>query len=312
MKRTYKLYIRYFTFSVIGLLVVAEILLRQMWGFTHAPLYQESPLYEYIVKPSQDGYRFGRHYHYNSYSQRSEEPDSSKLIILGLGDSVIFGAGVIDQDSIATSLFTANTGIQMLNISCGSWGPDNCAAYLRAHGLFGAKALYLLVSSHDAYDNMDFQKVVGVHETYPDRQYRLAIAELYMRYIYPRYLKKLVVADSNTAPLDPDRKVLQNVGIRKKGDRFNPGFGQLKAIADSARIPLVVCLHPELGELQQGCYNEQGNEIIKWCDNHHIRLIQELHEGIKAEMYRDNIHLNEKGHRHQYMLMAKHLKPQLY
>lgn len=27
-----------------------------------------------------------------------------------------------DQDSLATSLFTAETGVQMLNISAGSWG----------------------------------------------------------------------------------------------------------------------------------------------------------------------------------------------
>lgn len=38
----------------------------------------------------------------------------------------------------------------MLNISAGSWGPDNCAAYLKHYGLFGAKAMSLLVSSHDA------------------------------------------------------------------------------------------------------------------------------------------------------------------
>ena len=40
--------------------------------------------------PNQDGYRFGNHYHYNSYQQRSEEPDSTKKIVLGLGDSVLF------------------------------------------------------------------------------------------------------------------------------------------------------------------------------------------------------------------------------
>lgn len=61
-----------------------------------------------------------------------------------------------DQDSLATSLFSAETGTQMLNMSAGSWGPDNWAAYLRHYGLFDAKGFFLVVGSHDAHDNMDF------------------------------------------------------------------------------------------------------------------------------------------------------------
>lgn len=136
--------------------------------------------------PNQDGYRFGNHYHYNSYSQRSEEPDTTKQIVLGLGDSVIFGGVQTDQDSLATTRFTQETGIQMLNISAGSWGPDNCAAYLKEKGLFHAKAMFLLVSSHDAHDNMTFEPVVGVHPSYLDKQYKLAYWELLDRYIFPR------------------------------------------------------------------------------------------------------------------------------
>lgn len=75
-------------------------------GLTKAPLFLESNIYEYMACPNQDGYRFGNHYHYNSYSQRCEEPDTTKRIILGLGDSVIFGGVQTDQDSLATTLFT--------------------------------------------------------------------------------------------------------------------------------------------------------------------------------------------------------------
>ena len=99
-------------------------------GLTKAPLYFESDKYEYMACPNQDGYRFGNHYHYNSYSQRSEEPDTTSRIILGLGDSVIFGWVHTEQDSLASTLFTEGTGMQMLNISAGSWWPDICAAYL--------------------------------------------------------------------------------------------------------------------------------------------------------------------------------------
>ena len=258
------------------------------YGFTQAPLYQEDKGYEYIAQPNQKGMRFGNQYQFNSYSQRSKEPDSTKTIILGLGDSVIYGGVQSDQDSIATSIFSHETNMQMLNISAGSWGPDNCAAYLKKHGLFNAKAMFLLVSSHDAYDNMDFQPVVGVHISYPDKQYTFAWIELFDRYIIPRLFKKNKEAD-------PDKKVLD--GIRKDGKTFNPGFSQLKAMADSANIPLIIYLHADRSETFNGIYNEQGREIIQWANDNNIQLIRELDHPLQEDEYRDNIHVNDKGQR---------------
>lgn len=258
------------------------------YGFTQATLYQQDKSYEYIARPNQKGMRFGNQYQFNSYSQRSEEPDTTKTIILGLGDSVIYGGVQSDQDSIATSIFSHETNMQMLNISAGSWGPDNCAAYLKKHGLFNAKAMFLLVSSHDAYDNMDFQPVVGVHASYPDKQYTLAWFELFDRYIFPRLFKRNKEAD-------PDKKVLE--GIRKDGKNFNPGFNQLKAMADSANIPLIIYLHAERSETNSGYYNEQGQEIIQWAKNNNINLIRELDTPLQEDEYRDNIHVNDKGQR---------------
>lgn len=79
--------------SIITFFIAGEICLREFWGMCDAPLYQESDKWEYMACPNQDGYRFGNHYHYNSYQQRSEEPDLTKKIVLGLGDSVLFGGG---------------------------------------------------------------------------------------------------------------------------------------------------------------------------------------------------------------------------
>jgi hypothetical protein len=281
------------------LLLFSEFALRKIWGLGNAPLYREDNEYEYIVQPNQDGWRFGHHYHYNSYSQRCEEPDSTKTIVLGLGDSVIFGGAQTDNDSLATTLFSNETGIQMLNISAGSWGPDNCAAYLKKHGLFGAKAMWLLVSSHDAHDNIDHEKVVGENSSYPANKYLLAWGELFGRYVLPRLFKK-------EEKDDPDAKVLK--GIRKNGQVFNPGFDQLNQMANSAGIPLYVCLHPETSEICLGRYNEQGQEIIQWCASHSVKLIKEIDEGITPAEFRDNIHLNERGQRFEANLMKKYIK----
>lgn len=288
------------------LLVTTELMLRPIFGFCDAVLYQPSQAYEYIAQPNQHRYRFFSHIDYNSYSQRSAEPDTSKTIILGLGDSVLFGGTMLDQDSIATTLFSKETGMQMLNISSGSWGPDNCAAYLHEKGTFCAQAMVLVCSSHDAFDVMSHVPVVGIYPNYPDRQYKLAIWELVDRYLLPR-LKTLFCQPQ---PADPDAQVLMQSatrgdgtgekaqGVVQKSQIFNPGFDQLKHIANTQRIPLIIYLHAETGELAAGKYKKGGLLIKKWARKNNVRLIEGLHEGEAKDMYRDVIHFNEKGQRH--------------
>lgn len=287
----------------LTILLLFESILRIKWGFCDALLYQSSNQYEYIAQPNQDRDRFGAHIHYNSYSQRNEEPDSTKTIILGLGDSVLFGGTWMDQDSLATTLFSKETGLQMLNISAGSWGPDNCAAYMQEKGTFNAKAIILVCSSHDAYDTMSFTPVVGKFPNYPDKQYKLAIWELIDRYALPRIYNYFSQVKHK---LDPDAKVIaqiQNAAVAKKSELFNPGFAQIKAIADSLHIPFAIYLHAETNEITAGQYNEMGNKIIKWAKTNQVSLVQGIESGETVNMYKDAIHYNEKGQRHLANIM---------
>ncbi|MDR0940080.1 MAG: hypothetical protein LBN29_12180 [Mediterranea sp.] len=275
--------------TIIVCLLAVECVLRFKWGFCDALLYRSDPHYEYIAQPNQSHHRFGCNILYNSYSQRNDEPDSTRIHILGLGDSVLFGGQWIDQDSLATSIFTRETGMQMLNISAGSWGPDNCAAYLKENGTFGAKAMILVCSSHDAYDVMDFKPVVGVHSSYPSSQYKLAIVEVLDRYLLPR-LKGMF----RKKQLDPDEQVLHSA-IVKKGKNFNPGFFKLKEIAANAHIPFLIYLHPDAEEQKINSFNEMGQLIIKWANENHVPLYNGFEGREDISMYHDGIHLNVKG-----------------
>ena len=300
----------YIAISICFILIaLLECTLRFVFGFCDAVLYQSSPAYEYIAQPNQHRYRFFYHIDYNSYSQRSDEPDSTKTIVLGLGDSVIFGGTMLDQDSIATTLFSKETGMQMLNISSGSWGPDNCAAYLKEKGTFGAKAMVLVCSSHDAFDVMSHIPVVGIYPNYPDKQYKLAIWEVIDRYLMPRIQGWL----GHSQLIDPDAQVVEKVkneerrvknsnaardeGVAQKALNFDPGFEQLLQISEGKHIPCFIYLHPEVGEVMSRKYKEGGLMIMEWAKTHHIKLIDGLNEGVTVDMYRDVIHLNEKGQR---------------
>lgn len=278
--------------------VVGELVLRFAFGFCDALLYRESDKYEYIAQPNQDRHRFGAHIYYNSYSQRNGEPDSTKVRVLGLGDSVIFGGTWMDQDSLASTLFSEATGTQMLNISAGSWGPDNCAAYLKEKGTFGASAMILVCSSHDAYDVMTYVPVVGVVPTYPDRQYKLAWTELIDRYLVPRIR---MMFGKTEVKLDPDEQVVKNSEfkntVRQKSSSFNNGFVQLLDISQKKNIPMAIYLHAENDEISAGRYNEMGQKIIEWAAEHDVCLIEGLRAGETENMYHDKIHFNEAGQR---------------
>src|SRR5690606_4773773 len=118
------------------LLVVTgtELVLRYAFGFCNAPLYVAHPQYEYMYAPKQEVIRFGNRIVTNSLSMRSKElSPADSIVVLLIGDSVVNGGSLTDQDSLASTLLenSLSTALQqsvrVLNISAGSWGPDNGA-----------------------------------------------------------------------------------------------------------------------------------------------------------------------------------------
>ncbi|HTF20502.1 MAG TPA: hypothetical protein VK658_20660 [Chryseolinea sp.] len=276
-----------FAITTIALIVIAETLLRTLWGFGSMVLFYDDPDFEYLAKPNQERMRFGNHISYNEQSMRSNPLLSSdECVVLGFGDSVINGGTLTDQDSLATSIVENQFAgkIRFLNISAGSWGPDNCAAYLRTHGDFQAKMIILVVSSHDAHDNMTFEKTSGVHESYPDHQYPLAIVEVLDKYIIPR-IRGMI----SSVPQG------DNLMINKNGVGFNSGFQEFLEYTQKTGIPLLICLHAEKAEVDDHAFNAQGKEILDFCVRNKINVITGFEIGEKPEYYRDEIHLNEKG-----------------
>ena len=111
--------------------------------------------------------------------------------------------------------------------------------------------------------------------------------------------------------LDPDAQVVkrsENRQVVQKSNAFVQGFDNLKEIADSAKIPLYIYLHAELGELQEGTYNDMGQKIIQWCQRNDVFLIQDVQEGVRPDMYKDVLHLNEKGQRHLADVLEEKIK----
>jgi len=281
-----------FSTVIIILILGIELFLRLYYGFCDTVLIREDTSFEYIAQPNQNRFRFRNHIKYNSKSMRSEEIDTTATLFLGFGDSVINGGVLTDHNSLATSILSDTLSqiygckVQFLNISAGSWGPDNCYAYLNKYGDFGAKRIYLFVSSHDAYDNMNFEKIVDINKSFPSKQYTLALYEIVDRYLLPRLgiTKKKKLSKNN-------------LGINKKkhDSVFNTGFMSFYLYSKQKGIPLTIYLHADKAETRKGAYNRQGKEIIKFANENAIDIIKDLEHGIDLSDFRDAIHINLKG-----------------
>ena len=285
---------------ILILIIVSEIYLRLYWGFCDTVLMQKSDKYEYIAQPNQNRFRFRKHINYNEFSMRSDSlSNNDKIRILGFGDSVINGGAITDHDSLATTIIEKELAnkygysIRCLNISAGSWGPDNCYAYLEEHGDFDADLIFLVLCSHDAYDNITFEEVVDVQPSFPSKQYLSAIYELIDRYIIPRYIKSSSKA--------------QNDDPIAKGDIFNSGFLSFYNYTKQNEIPFFIYLHPTLSEVRNNCYDHQGDSIISFCAEKEISLIQGLFFEEEVD-FRDKIHFNDKGQKKMADILLPEIK----
>ena len=307
MRRSKKQFLYWTLLAILALFVLGELFLRWRYGLGDAVLMRADDDYEYIAQPNQRRKRFGNRVVYNSHSMRNEELIPGSARILCIGDSILNGGTLTDQSELATSILSkelsAETGkqVQVLNVSAGSWGPDNCLAYLKRHGHFGAKGIILVVSSHDAHDTMTFVPVVGQHRSYPSRQYPLAIMELWDRYLFPGkpFFKQ------SKASVDNEFRRIHH--IEKTEVTFNPGFQGILDYARDFRLSFAIYLHATLYEMNAGNYDADGQAVIEFCKRNQIPWVQDLGNGLDREciLQNDYLHYSPKGQ----ALMGRLLKP---
>lgn len=260
--------------AVILLFVAGEVALR-IWGFSDFPLFVADPRYEYMQAPDQDTH-FGKiHFVTNALGMRCGPiRPKKKRRVLVLGDSVINGGYQTTQDSLATELLNAAGSVEVLNCSAPSWGADNIGAFLTAHGTFESDRLLVYLSSHDAFDRMTFEPIVGHHPSYPDHEPLLAWSTFFdkLKYHWGGY------------PASPRGKV------------FNPGWAQLRDLSRREGLSVIVVLHPELGEVKMGHYDQRGQLLLDSLAAFDMPVVRAL-DLMSVDLYTDDIHVNDRGQR---------------
>lgn len=293
MKYTKILYLIIF---LTGCLALGELTLRVGLGLGSPPLYIHSDSFEYILAPDQKLFRFRNLISTNELSMRSDPVDYSACpSILFVGDSVINGGALTDQSDLATVLIQNKIRLngypntQVLNVSAGSWGPDNASAFLSEHPTLSPDLIIGVWSSHDAGDEMAHIPIVGKHPSYPEHNPTTAFGELITRYLLPRinYLDNYLQEESTSSEF----KNTEQHNLHQ----LNPGWENMLIYANFHEIPLIIYLHAEKEELIQGKYHQEGKKILDWSKKSKVSVFRGIDHIKNPGVYRDNIHLNKSG-----------------
>jgi hypothetical protein len=268
------------------LFACVEAVARFGLGLGTPPLSVAHPKIEYMFAPDQDLQRFGNRQLYNELGMRSPGLDevSAPRRVLVMGDSVVNGGSLTDHAMLATTLLSDDQ-VFFGNVSAGSWGPANLAAWLGELGHQGADTAVIVLSSHDFGDIPNFEALDP--NTHPTRAPILAIQELITRYL-PRFIPSFLTAPVAEDQLEETLPEVGRDGVRRL----------LDALANAG---LKVCLVQHLTETELSSTPESGWAEIGRMFQARTYPIVQLSERIAREQaagrspFRDDIHLNDLG-----------------
>lgn len=290
---------------IIGIVLIvlfAELFLRFVLGFGDLPLYVKSMEFEYIFAADQNVKRFHNRIRTNEFSMRSKPLKEGETRIFKFGDSVLNGGVNTDHEELSSTLLEnsiqqnfKDSLLRVLNVSAGSWGPDNAFAWLSSNPDFDPALIILVFGSEDWYDYMNFQDVVGNQPNYPEEKPFSAISDAFS-WIYTRYIQ-----DFNWNEL----AYIKNVN----NDNFdhNPGWDHFIEYSTENDIDLWVYHYPNKEENQNQAYNRKGQQLQQYLKNNNVFVISGIDAGLSESDFQDEIHPTSSGQ----VKIAEAIKPHL-
>lgn len=271
-------------------MILAEALLRAVVGLGDPPLYRTDPSIEYLLVPGTYR-RFGNTVFVNSMHMRSPEAAlgprrQGERRIMVLGDSVVNGGSLTDQESLATELLPAmardldgESTITVCNVSAGSWGPGNLLAFVRRFGTFESTDAVIVLNTEDARDVPTFAEL-GPEQ--PTERPWLALHELVRNY------GSRLIRRSSPAPEDPGASALAASSL-----------GELLDFLAGRGVRCRLLFHPTRQQLDGGMdggapalATEAAARGVPRCSTRD-RLLEARAGGL--EPYRDDIHPTHAG-----------------
>ncbi len=280
--------------SLFALLALVELYARVVIGLGDPPLWIEDREIEYLPQPSKSYQRFGNRISYNAYSMRSRDfprskSDPAEVRVLVVGDSIVHGGSNTDQDALATTLLekrlseTLGRPVVVGNISAGSWGPPNVLAYLKRFGLLEADVVAIVVNSRDYADVPTFEPLDARR---PQHKPRLALQDLYERYIAKRIVRSLQAS-----------RVISPLELKECLDALR----EVVRMARASGASVILAQYLKRSELENEPeigFHEIAR-VAKELGIEPVQLGEAFAQALQAgsDPYRDGIHPNERGQR---------------
>lgn len=284
--------------ALVGLVVFMEASLRLMLGLGNPAIYIPDEEIGYLFAPNQRVLRMGNQIIINQYSMRTHPIEAKRptntLRLFLVGDSIANGAWWTDQNKTISSLIqkqlnqNGHNQVEVLNASANSWGPRNELAYLKRFGTFESQVIILLLNTDDLFATAPTSIPVGRDRNYPDRKPLLALTEIISQFM-------------PSVPIPEMEQVKA-----EKGDRVGFNLAAIQEIRDFAqknKASFLLAMTPlkrEIDPTTQREYEKKARERLStFVDTEVIAYIDFLplfrEEKQPELLYRDNIHLTEKG-----------------
>ena len=294
--------------GTVLLLVIGECTARFVLGLGDPPLSEGAVDSDYLFKPNQRCRRFGNRVYYNNYSMRSDfdvqEGDPRPRVFV-VGDSVVNGGALTDQDETATAILQQNMpDWRVYNVSAGSWGPGNYVAFFRRYPTLVRTndVLVLQVSSHDLWEDDPKERGgrdVGVDISFPNEKPWCALWEGWVRYGRPRLYAKLGVQIGGRGEEGVKDAVGKVSAPHEEAEAQNRIAAynlacceELFALPFARRILLV---HRTQAELNDDRVPVGESVFVEFAKKRGGVVVS---DGAKSDLhYRDAIHLNAAGQR---------------
>ena len=286
--------------TIVFVVVLSELFARLYLGLGDPPISIRDAEIDYMFAPNQKCHRFGNKIWYNNISMRCKfdvHVNDKQSRIYVVGDSVINGGALTDQSDLATSILqedlkSTSGNWQVCNVSAGSWGPGNYAAYFRKYHEFvrSTDVLVVEVNSHDLWEDDPSLKGgcdVGKDIALPDHKPWCALWDGFHRYFLPRMRKLCGKAQINTKV---DVPKWQSDAENERAKYNLAMLEEVYALPCSRKALLVYRSRREAEESVESVGEKAFRE---WAEKKGIHIIM---PNLNAETdYRDTIHPTDSG-----------------
>ncbi|HZU64218.1 MAG TPA: hypothetical protein VFF98_11080 [Novosphingobium sp.] len=259
------------------------------------PLIYRSSASGYELVPGQRVNRLGKITTINDLGGRGpalpRQPSADRLRVLSIGDSVANGGTQINDEQTypmltGACLRTAGLPAEVLNVAAGGWAVQNEAAWLKAHGVFGARVVLLEVNEKDLDQAFGDASLLDRNPSFPSHRPATGLSEILFRYALPRFGLGVAADPGSTAGAFN----AANVGAVMNA------IGEIKSLSDAAGARMAILYWDPLmsGAAGAGRAREQ---LFAWANGHGVQIIRpQLNRRRDAPgLFRDGIHPNERG-----------------